>query len=699
MEIKGLTEQKASELQKKFGKNILPEKSSLSNIALIINQIKNPLIYILFGTGFVSILFGEYFDAVLIISVVILNVIMGFYQEKKAQNAIKALKQMLNPKAFILRENQKYKINISEIVPGDIIYLSKGDLIPADGVLLEGNDLIINEAILTGESEAVTKNPKKSNVLFMGTFVLSGNGIMKVDKTGISTQMGKIGKGLVEIESGETPIQKKLKEFAKSLSKIILLLGGIILLIGIFRGIELREIIRLSAVLAIAAIPEGLPIAVTVILSLGAKRILSKKGLVKSLMSVETLGVTSIICTDKTGTLTEGKMTVKKFEVFNKEKAFTGITINNMRKSNFDVCLWEYTNLKSPSTLKSIKKAEKILEKPFDQELKYSLNVFKINKQTNAFIIGAPEIVLNLCDISNSQKKIELEKIKKLATEGFRIIGLAYSENWQDKNTKYIWNGIIGISDPIRIDAKKYLLEAVKAGIEVKIVTGDYLETAVSVAKNIGMEFNKNQVITGQQLDNLSDTELEKRILNFKVFARVNPHQKLKIVTFLQKQGEIIAMNGDGVNDSLALKKADIGVVMGDSSDVAKGTADLILLDNNFSTIVEACEQGRLIYENIPKVISYILSNSFVEIVVILGSIFLNLPLPLTIAQILWLHLICDGPPDIVLSFEPPTSSLLRKNPREIRRKPILGSITKWIILAVTLSAGLISLINFSIFQ
>jgi len=213
------------------------------------------------------------------------------------------------------------------------------------------------------------------------------------------------------------------------------------------------------------------------------------------------------------------------------------------------------------------------------------------------------------------------------------------------------------------------------------------------------MEFNKNQVITGQQLDNLSDTELEKRILNFKVFARVNPHQKLKIVTFLQKQGEIIAMTGDGVNDSLALKKADIGVVMGDSSDVAKGTADLILLDNNFSTIVEACEQGRLIYENIPKVISYILSNSFVEIVVILGSIFLNLPLPLTIAQILWLHLICDGPPDIVLSFEPPTSSLLRKNPREIRRKPILGSITKWIILAVTLSAGLISLINYSIFQ
>jgi len=697
MTYQGLNEKQVQELKNKFGENLIPFKEKDNWLSILLSQFKSPLIYILIIVGLISLFFKEYFDASLIGVVVVVNVLMGFFQEYNAKKTLSALKKILKPKTIVIRDGQRKEIEVKELVPEDLVILGSGDRIPADGILVEGAGLLVNEAILTGEEEAVTKTEKEEqNVLFMGTTVISGRGVMKITKTGKETEMGKIGQSLAEMKEGKTPIQIKLEIFAKNLVYIVLAISLFIFIVGVLHKENPLEMFRMTVILSIAAIPEGLPIAITVILALGMRKILKRNGLVKTLLSIETLGSTSVICTDKTGTLTEGKMEVVKTNFLDKDKTLLALTLNNEQRSAVEVAIWDYVKNEKINTQEIFDSIKRTYEEPFDSEKKYSMTINKVDDKETAFLMGAPEIILSFCKISNKEKNKILVEIEKWADEGLRILGVAFKDkgNLIEKK-EFNWLGLIGITDPIRKEVKEAIKIAQEAGINVKIVTGDYRKTAERVATNLGFKLQPKNILEGQELETISEEELKNRIDDIVLFTRVTPHQKQKIVKVLQEKGEIVAMTGDGVNDALALKKADIGVVVGTASDVAKEAGDLILLDNNFKTIVTACEEGRLIFSNIKKTVGYVLSNSFAEITLIFGSVLLNFPFPLTVAQILWSHLICDGPPDLTLSFEPKEKSLMEERPNNIKREKIMSGFIKFLIFAISLVTGILSLFLF----
>lgn len=695
---KGLSEKQVLELRGKFGENVLPFKDEATWLSILFSQFKSPLIYILIIVGLISFILKEYFDTGLIAFVIIVNVLMGFFQEYNAKKTLTALKKILKPKTIVIRDGKRKDIEAKELVPGDLIVLGSGDRVPADGKLIEGVSLLIDEAILTGESEAVTKTEKEgNNLLFMGTTIISGRGVMEVTKIGKETEMGKIGKSLAEIKEEKTPLQIKLEIFAKNLAIIVLFICLLIFIFGVFHKENPFEMFRMAVILSIAAIPEGLPIITTMILALGMRRILKRNGLVKSLLSIETLGSTSVICTDKTGTLTEGKMKVVKTDFIDEDKTLLALTLDNEQRSSLEVALWEYAkNKKRFDPQEVFDNSKKVYEEPFDSEKKYSMTINEFENKKTAFLMGAPEIIISFCRILNEDKNKILREIEKWADEELRILGVAFKEEGDLKEKKdFTWLGLVGIADPLRKEAKESILTAQKAGIKVKIVTGDYRKTAERIAGNLGFKIEPKNVLEGEELEKISEEELKEKIDDIILFTRVTPHQKQKIVKALQSKGEIVAMTGDGVNDALALKKANIGVAVGTASDVAREAADLILLDNNFKTIVAACEEGRLIFSNIKKSVGYVLSNSFAEIALIFSAVLLNFPSPLTVVQILWIHLICDGLPDLALVFEPKEKSLMKKTPQEIQKEGILSNFTKFLIFAVSFTVGILSLLSF----
>ncbi len=694
MKYPGLSEKQILKLKEEFGDNVLPEKEADRPIFLFLSQFNNPLIFILFFVLAISLFFKEFLDAALIGAVVIANSVLGFFQEYKAQKTLEALRKIIQPKATVIRDGKQKTIEARDLVPGDIVLLDHGERVPADGKMLEGSNILVSEALLTGEEEPVEKNlTPPQNELFMGTLVLSGRGIMEIVKIGSETKMGEIGLSLSEIQEEKTPLQKKLAEFTKSLAVIIIFLALFIFILGLILGQNILEMFRFSTVLAVAAIPEGLPIAITVILVLGMKRILKRNGLVKRMISIETLGSTSVICTDKTGTLTEGNMRVMKAEFSDQHQGLIAISLLNNLKSGLEIALWEYARKKELIDLESF---EKTYEEPFDSEKKYSFAIAKKDDADYAFVMGAGEIVLDMCQLENQQKEGLIKKLESWAEEGLKIMAVAYKKDGalKEKND-FVFLGLIGIQDPVRKEAAEAIRIAQEAGIIIKIVTGDYRKTAERVAKNLGFNIKPEQILEGKELEILPDHQLKNMIDGIVLFARITPHQKLKIVRVLQEKGEVVAMTGDGVNDAPALKKADIGVAVDNASDVSKEASDLILLDNNLQTIVSACEEGRLIFSNIRKVVGYVLSNSFVEMIMISGSIFLGLPFPITLAQILWVHLICDGPIDILLGFEPKDDSLMKKKPAEIIREGILPTSMKFLIFAISATIGIISFLFF----
>jgi len=687
----GLTSAEVLRIQEKIGKNFLPAEKKFSWFSILFNQFKSPIIYIFFVIIGVSLYFKEYVEVFLIGAVILLDVIMGFIQEFKAQKTLEELKKILKPRAVVIRDGKNIEIDVSEIVPGDLVVLNSGDKIPSDGCLIEGVNLLINEAILTGEEEAVEKTTdEKRRKMFMGTTVIYGHGIMRVTSTGRRTEIGKIGKSLTEIKDTKTPLQIKLEKFTRSLLVIILIISAIIFVVGVLNKQDVGDMLQISIILAVAAIPEGLPIVITVILAIGMRRILKKKGLVRKLLSIETLGSTSVICTDKTGTLTEGNMKVARTWFIDPKKASLAMILDNNQRSNLEIALWNYLkDIKKLSPQEIFNKHKRIYEEPFDSEKKYSLTVNNIEGKEMAFLMGAPEIVLSFCKLTEEETKNILGKIDEFAESGLRILGIVGKEDGDLKKTDdFKWLGLVGVSDPIRPEVKEVVRKAQEAGIKVKIVTGDFRKTAERVALNIGFEINDNNVLEGKDLEKISENELRKKIEKIVLFSRVTPHQKLKIVKALQDNGEVVAMTGDGVNDAPALKKADIGVAVGSATEVAKESADLILLDNNFKTIVAACEEGRLIFSNMKKVIGYALSNSFVEIVLIFGAMMLGLPAPLLIVQILWVHLICDGPPDIILSFEPKEAGLMQEDPKKMKSEQILNNWMKFLMFTISLGGG-----------
>lgn len=689
----GLTSEKARELLKKFGPNQLTKRREFSSLKLLFSQFKSPLVYILVLAGLVTLFLQEWTDATVIFAAVVINTALGFYQERKAQKTLAALRSLLAPKAKVIRDGKQQEIDAINVVPGDLVVLTIGTRVPADGVLVEATDFSLNEAILTGESMAVRKEAeekiekaKKKNKVFMGTTVSTGIAKMVVTETGMKTEMGKIGKRVEEVIEEETPLQEQLGKLAKILAIVVGVVCIVIFLFGELLGYAPLEMFITSVAIAVAAIPEGLLVTLTVILALGMQRILKRKAIVRKLLSAETLGSVNVICCDKTGTLTEGELKVVEADFTDEKLGWQGAVLCNDLRDPLEIAMWDWAKKEDNNVEKLQKDYPRLDEIPFSPKFKYIATLHP----GLLFFSGAPEVILNRSELSESSRKDWLKRFEEYGQKAFRIVGFAYKKVSQTKKKiktedleKLEWLGVLVYEDPVRKGVKQALEECQRAGIEVKVVTGDYVSTAVAVLKQLDLKLDlKKQVMEGEELAKISQRELAKKVEEIILFARTNPEQKLKIVQALKEKGEVVAMTGDGVNDAPALAKADIGIVVGEASDVAKETADMVLLDSNFTTIVAAVEEGRTIFENIKKVIVYLLSDSFTEVILIGGSLLFGLPLPLTAAQILWVNLVEDTLPDIALAFESEEKELMREKPRE-REAPILDKEMKALIFII----------------
>ena len=695
--FQGLSTFEVLEQRRQHGENTLPAAKRISAWAIFFNQFKNPLIYIILAAAGISLVVGEYGDFSIIMVVVLLDAILGFVQEYQAQRTYTALKSLLKPTTTVIRDGTRQEIELRELVPGDIVVLNAGEHVPGDGEVLEAIKLTLEEAILTGESEPVSKIAAEGlNQVAMGTTVLTGRGLMRVTATGSQTELGQIATSLRDEIEDETPLQVRLKAFSRTLTILVLVITAAIFTVGLTSGQPILHMLRVSIILAIAAVPEGLLIAVTVILVLGMRKILKRNGLVKHLLAVETLGSVTTICTDKTGTLTEGRMQVTRCDAHDPQRSLEVMVFCNDLEGPVDAALWEYARVQLGSDPQDMAdRVERLGEELFSSETKYMITANRVDRQTIHYLKGAPEIVLEMCINREVEKARVLAQVEQWASEGLRLLGLAFRPNGiLGDHSGYTWLGLLAMEDPIREGVREAIAVARRAGITVKMITGDYRRTAERIAAMVGLTVSSELVIDGEELAQLNDEDLAQRVQKVSVFTRIRPQDKLRIVRALQAQGEITAMIGDGVNDAPALKRANIGVVVGTATDVAKETADLILLDNNFRTVVAAIEEGRVIFENIRKVVAYTLSNSFAEVLLIFGAMLLGWPAPLLVAQILWIHLICDGPSDIVLGFEPKENGIMDEPPKSLR-EPILNRLGLSLIGLISVVSAVVGLILF----
>ncbi len=749
----GLTAKEAQARLKNVGHNALPEKVLDSHWKILVRQFRNALIYILIIATAISLLLGETADAAVIAFAIIINVIIGFIQEFRAQKALASLKKIVPLTANVLRDHKEEHIEARMLVPGDILFLRPGDHIAADIRILEATDCEVNEASLTGESHPVKKTPEKvldttplaeqTSMVFFGTFITNGSALGVVTATGVATEMGKIAKLLQQTREAETPLQKQLSHFSKRLGVIVLVLALMIFVTGTLLGSAIFDMFALAVALAVAAIPEGLIIAVTAVLAIGMQRILKRHGLVKNLLGAETLGSTTVICTDKTGTLTEGKMKVVELATLDHDWGIEhtkaaeheilfalrlGVLCNDATVANADKPTEHRTfigNLTDRALLAAgldmgfhktdLEKVEpRLATVPFDSTRKWMATMHGLSAtQHLVYAKGAPEKIVAMSQFALKGKKHvrltpELEgqiqqKFLTLSKKGLRLLALAYRKvpaknadlpTIVEHGTGWVFVGFVGIKDPLRATAAQTIRETQEAGIRTIMITGDHPLTARAIATEIALPVDASAMMEGKDLLRLSEEQLRERVRNVSVFARVTPEDKLRIVDALQANGEVVAMTGDGVNDSPALKAADIGVALGSGTEVAKDAADLVLLDDRFETIVAAVKQGRVIFDNIRKIILYLLSDSFSEIFLITASLLLGIPLPLTAAQILWINLVTDGFPNVALTAEPEEPDIMRIRPRG-KRLGILNNEMKFFITMISLLTGAVNLAVF----
>lgn len=685
--IKGLSEKESKKRLDKYGLNEIKEKEKTGPLELFVNQFKQYLIVILIFAIIISLFLGETSDAILISVIVLGNALLGFFQEYKAEKSIESLKKYLKFKTTVIRDGKKIRIDPEYVVPGDILILESGDKIPADARIIEQENLYTDESMLTGESTSVKKDSNliknkkgisdQKNMLFMGTSICKGTVKAVVVRTGMDTEIGKIAEMIDQHE--ETYFQKKLDKLGKLLGKIVVFIALIIFLIGLYNQEPLTEMFLISISLAVAAIPEGLPAVVTITLSMGVKKMAKLKAIVKRLPSAETLGSCSVICSDKTGTITENKMTVRK--IYHMKNEFDiGDKIDDIAKSILEtgyICNTSTEESGDPTEkalLVSAKeydihpncKKTKII--PFDSERKRMSVICKDKMYSK----GAVESILDVCDrikignkvqkMTDKHKKQIIEKHNEYAENALRVLAFAYKEKGS-KEERLIFLGLQAMIDPPREEAKDAIRKCESAGIKVIMITGDHALTAKAIAKEVGIFKQGHKVVTGSELEDMSLSDLEKIVNKVTVYARVNPEHKQKIIQALRKKGHIIAMTGDGVNDAPALKKADIGIAMNTGTDVSKDSSDIILLDDNFSTIVSAVQEGRHIFENIKNFVRYLLSTNFGEVFTILLASLIGLPLPLVAVQILWINLLTDGLPALSLSLEPVQRDIMKKKP------------------------------------
>lgn len=701
----GLSTQEAEELLKKFGPNQISETREFSLISLFLSQFDNFLTLLLLFAGGVSLFLGKVLDSLFIFLIVFLNALFGVYQEFKAERAIETLKDFAITMVRVFRDGKETKIDSRLLVPNDVIYLEEGSKIPADCKLLQSLRLEVNEAALTGESLPVEKDEQKDdqNLLFLGTIVTKGRGYAIVEKTGDETRFGKIAATLSQIEEEKTPIQKKLEQLTKQIGIIGITASFIVFIMSFIQDKNLIESFIFSVSLAVAAVPEGLPAVMTITLAIGVERMARKRAIIRKLNAIETLGSVTLVATDKTGTLTTNQMTVKKIwlegKTFDMHKlpltnhTFLKILLNGILcstaslvfkvdRGRFDVIgdttegALLFLSQKAGLIPEMIRKEWKIVDEiTFDATTKRMTTAVEKNKDRFIFSKGAPESILSISNriLSEgkvrkleSQEKFKIQKEFELfAKKGLRLIGFSYkTETGEELDNNQIFLGFVGIADPVREEVKEAVKKAKEAGIKVIMITGDNALTAEAIGIETGIIKEGEDILTGSQIDSYTDNQLIPLLGKIKIFARTTPHQKYRLVKLLQKQREIVAVTGDGINDVLALKQADVGVAMGIAgTDVAKETADMVITDDNFATIINAVEQGRNIFSHIKNAVKYLLACNIGEVCYILAAILLGLPI-LVPLQILYINLVTDGLPAISLAFSPSSRGVMQQKPR-----------------------------------
>ncbi|PTX50340.1 Ca2+-transporting ATPase [Melghirimyces profundicolus] len=769
----GLSDAEAEKRKNQVGPNRLDEGTSLSPLALLLNQFKDFMVLVLLAATLVSGLLGEYTDAIAIIAIVVLNAVLGFVQEFRAEKSLTALKELSAPMARVKRNGAWKRIPAEDVVPGDLVSLESGDRIPADLRLIRTDNLYIEESALTGESVPVSKTDAKigggdiplgdrKNMGFLGTMVVRGTGIGLVVSTGMETEMGKIAHLIQTTETMQTPLQNRLEQLGKVLIVVSLFLTAVVVLTGIVHGHDAYKMFLAGVSLAVAAIPEGLPAIVTIALALGVQRMIRRRAIVRKLPSVETLGCASVICSDKTGTLTQNKMTVthlwmdgRQLEVsgsgYDPEGGFTAegrkvkvqkdaglkrlleiaVLCNNaqlIRETGREGMLrrkkesWRIDGdptegalmvlgAKGNLTRESMGEYwNRVKEFPFDSERKM-MSVLVEDSQGKRWVMskGAPDVLLNRCThvlqegrpvpLTESMRRKILSNNDQLAAMALRNLALAYRE-WSgtvpdkesaaEKNLVFV--GLAGMIDPPREEVKEAIRTCRRAGIRTVMITGDHQTTAVAIARQLGILSKGGLTVNGGDISRMSDEEFESKAKDIQVYARVSPEHKLKIVKALQKEGHVVAMTGDGVNDAPAIKASDIGIAMGiTGTDVSKEASSLVLSDDNFATIVAAIEEGRSIYDNIRKFISYLLASNVGEILVMFLAMLAGMPLPLVPIQILWVNLVTDGLPAMALGVDPAEEDTMDRPPRN-SRESIFARGVGWKIVTRGLLIGLFTL-------
>ena len=737
--LTGLTQEESKLRLEKYGCNALQEKSKTPTWRLFLENFKDPLVIILLIAAMTQVFLGDTVESIIIFTVLVINAVLGVVQTKKAESSLDSLKKLSVPEAKVIRNNQKLTISSQELVPGDIVILEAGDYVPADGRIIESQTLKVIEGMLTGESEPVLKNTDaineecalgdQKNMVFSGSMVVYGRATFVVTSTGMNTEVGKIADLLETAGNKQTPLQEKLDDFGKKLGIAIVFLAGFIFALEVFRGGDLMNSFMFAIAIAVAAIPEALTSIVTIVLASGTNIMAKKQSIIRKLPAVETLGSTSVICTDKTGTLTQNKMTVvetylygpdsDKFNGFEYNKNYDFLNVEDTISSHSNEiavagCMLQerYLNLSSilcndsdvneegveigdPTEVALINYAQKydldyksireeclrIAEIPFDSDRKLMTTVNSIDGQNIMFTKGAPDVIFSRCkyaikcdEILEMSDEI-LDEYKKVnenfSNRALRVLAFAYKkvsaefEPTLDDENDLILIGLMAMIDPPREEVFKAVEEAKSSGIKTIMITGDHKTTAAAIAREIGIMEKDDLALTGKELDSLDDTELDSKLERISVYARVSPENKIRIVKAWQKKGKVTAMTGDGVNDAPALKQADIGIGMGSGTEVAKDASAMVLVDDNFATIVNAIEVGRTVYSNIKKSITYLFSGNLGGIISILFAVFAGWANPFTTIQLLFINLVTDSLPAIALGFEKPEKNTMNKPPRD----------------------------------
>lgn len=728
----GLSSEDALKRLKEFGYNELPEASKPSLVSQFLEQFKSILVLILIVAAVISGFFGEIIDTLAIIGITVLNAVLGVVQQRRAESALEAVKKLSNPTSKVLRDGKIQTVPSREVVPGDLLILEAGDKVSCDGILIEVHGLMVDESTLTGESVPVTKsavtdssNINEENMVFMGTAVTKGRAKVLVKNTGINTKLGHIASKMKEVKKAKTPLEIQLDTLGKILGFIFVGVCLLILIMGSIRGIPFQTMLLTSISLAVAAIPEGLPAVVTIVLALGVAEMARRNAIVKNLPAVETLGSVTVICTDKTGTLTQNRMTLVEIytdAVHLSEREFSIHTVPYKLQRAMVLCNDATKETGDPTEIALISwipediinsfrsDYPRVYEVPFTSERKRMSTVHKFEDKYLIVSKGAAEVIIDICDyelakndkilpLSNTRRSAILSVAEGLASQGLRILAVAegtvdklpQSDEEVEKNLIFL--GLICLKDPLRPEVKEAVESCRKAGIRPVMITGDHQVTAYSIAREL--DFPEGKVLTSSDLANISDEELAEHIEEVSVFARINPLDKLKIVEAFQRKQEIVAMTGDGVNDAPALKKSDIGVAMGQTgTEVAKEASDMVLLDDNFATLVSAVFQGRTIYENIRKFVVYLLSCNIGEVIIMFLAIIFGYPTPLLPLQLLWLNLVTDSFPALALGMEPGEPEIMNRPPRG-KREPLLTGYHMGIILTQSIAIGIATLLSF----